>query len=213
MVVVGDALQVVRTFLHQWDAASDRGRQRLSQRVPVEAVQHGALHDPDPWVRRQCLAILDHHASDVSTDVFRAALDDPATPVREIALHGLACERCRSDAICLADVVPRVARVLDDDPSPEVRYKALGALVRFASRSAEAAEALARATVDDEDALVREAASLVVSGHHLPNRQRLRRRAQSRRGKASRRARPPEDAANPRRGAGQTEEIPGSVNR
>jgi hypothetical protein len=70
-----------------------------------------------------------------------------------------------------------------------VRHKALAALVGFAVRDGDARRAIAHAAQTDGDALVREAASRVVEGGYLPSRERLRRRATSRRGKAQRRTR------------------------
>jgi hypothetical protein len=64
--------------------------------APVGALQAAAVGHGDPWVRRDCLAVLDHVASDASVETFRVALDDPVAPVRLAAIHGLACERCRS---------------------------------------------------------------------------------------------------------------------
>ncbi len=151
-------------------------------------MQAMAIDDPDPWLRRRCLGLLDHHANDASTEVFRRALHDPVPPVREVALHGLACERCRSDDLCVPDVVQELVSVLEHDSSGEVRYKALAALVRFIGRDAGALTAIRTAAVADSDGLVREAAGHVVDGRHLPSRERLRRRATSRRGKAQRRA-------------------------
>ena len=81
----GDGHDVVRAFLRQWYEADERGRKRLGEAAPVVAVQDAALYDPDPWMRRQCLGFLDHHASDESGHVFLAALSDPVTPVRETA--------------------------------------------------------------------------------------------------------------------------------
>ena len=63
--------------------------------VPVEAMQDAALFHANPRVRRECLSVLDHFASDASVDVFRRALRDPVPRVRLIALHGLSCEQCR----------------------------------------------------------------------------------------------------------------------
>ena len=40
-------------------------------------------------MRRFCLFLLDHYASDVSSDIFRHALLDPVASVRESALHGV----------------------------------------------------------------------------------------------------------------------------
>ena len=176
-------------FLARWEAASRRERERMGGRLPVAALQAVALDDPDPWVRRDCLSLLDHHAHDRSAGVFRQALHDPVPPVRELALHGLACERCGSEPVWSADVVPDLVEVLAGDPSPEVRHKALAALVGFAVRDGDARRAIAHAAQTDGDALVREAASRVVEGGYLPSRERLRRRATSRRGKAQPRTR------------------------
>jgi len=170
----------VQDLLHRWDQADERDRSRLADAPAVAALQDAALHHPDPWVRRRCLVVLDHHANDASAPVFLAALDDPVAPVREVALHGLACERCRAEALCVADVVPTLARVLATDPSPDVRYKVLPLLAGLAGRSPEALAAIARAAGDDGDELVREGAATVLAGRHLPGRERLRRRTRSR---------------------------------
>lgn len=176
---------VARDFLRRWDEAGERGRKRLGATVPLADLHHAALHDPDPWLRRQCLTFLDHGANDESSQVFLAALADPVGPVREIALHGLACERCRSEELCVADVVPVVAGVAESDPSPEVRHKALVVLARLAGRSAEARAAIDRAAANDDDPLVRLAAAIAStsSSAHVPSRARLLRRASSRRGR------------------------------
>ena len=42
--------------------------------------------------------------------------------VREIALHGLSCEWCRTEELCVADVVPDLAQSLASDPSAKVRH-------------------------------------------------------------------------------------------
>jgi hypothetical protein len=82
----------------------------LAQRVPARVlrarqgklspelltlIQRGAREHPNAKVRRACLGVLDHQANDESGEVFRAALFDPVPHVRVVALHGLACERCR----------------------------------------------------------------------------------------------------------------------
>ena len=115
------AAAVIGDFLRRLEHTDPAQRVKiLAAGVPVAASQHVALHHDDPWLRRRCLDLLDHHAADDCTDVFLAALDDPVAPVREIALHGLACERCRATEVCVADVVPRVIRTLDEDPAAEV---------------------------------------------------------------------------------------------
>ena len=175
---------VVRDFVRRWDAVDKRGRDRLrSAGIPVAEMQRAALRHEDPWLRRRCLALLDHHAADESTAVFLAALDDPVAPVREVALHGLACERCRTDDVCVADVVPRVIQALERDADAEVRYKTLAILRDFALRHPAALDAVRNAADDDNDPLLREGARLALEFGLLPSRNDLRRRL-GRRGRA-----------------------------
>lgn len=147
---------------------------------PVAAVQAAALHHPNARLRRDCLSALDHHANDASAGVFREALNDPVPRIRTIALHGLACERCRETKLCVSDVVPAVIAVLDRDPSPTVRHAAVGILLRLSSRDERASEAIQRATADD-DALVRAVALAAVEGRwrDVRSRKALRRRARA----------------------------------
>ena len=168
---------VARDLLRRWDTANKRDRDHLrSTGIPVPEMQRAALSDEDPWVRRRCLAFLDHHAADESTAIFLAALDDPVAPVREIALHGLACERCRTDDVCVADVVPRVIQTLERDTDAEVRYKTLAILRDFALRHPAALDAVRNAADNDDDPLLREGARLALGFGLLPSRNDLRRR-------------------------------------
>jgi hypothetical protein len=156
-----------------WFARPARARTAVA---PVGALQAAAVGHADPWVRRDCLGVLDHLASDASVATFRAALDDPVAPVRLAAIHGLACERCRTEELCLVDVVPRLVRAVADDPSAEVRHRAVELLRGLALRSPAAVAAIQRARDDDPDPLVREAATRALQPGHLPGRRRLGRR-------------------------------------
>jgi len=177
----------VRAFLRRWQEATPRGRKALAAELPVADVQAAALADRSPVVRQACLGLLDHYASDDSTATFAAALADPIPAVREIALHGISCERCGS-GVCVAEVVPAVSRLLAEDPSAETRYKALRVTAQLADRSPEAAAAVGRAAAGDADATVRAGAAIVLDGGHLPNRRRVRRRVRSARAKRAGRA-------------------------
>jgi hypothetical protein len=143
-------VDVAVDFVHRWLALRKERRARLGEQMPVVAVQV-ALSHPDPAMRRFCLFLLDHYASDASTDTFRRALRDPVAAVREGALHGLACERCRHGDICVTDVVTDLVEVLASDPNAEVRHKTVAALARFMSRDNRASEAIARAADHDPD--------------------------------------------------------------
>ena len=115
---------------------------RALSRGTVLDLQVAALHHPDPHIRRSCLWMLDHHANDASMPVFARAIEDDVDFVREIALHSLACEGCKKDALCVADVVPSLIRVLEADPKPDLRIKALSALLGLSPRDGRAREAL-----------------------------------------------------------------------
>ncbi len=160
---------------------SSHTRDRLRTRVPIAAMKLAAIGHEDPWVRRKCLSFLDHHAADESVSVFLQALNDPVAPVRDLALHGLACERCRTEALCVAEVTPRIVRVLEDDPDPEVRFKAIPILRRLATRDRTAMSAIERAARADPDECVREAAAGILRGERPRRWNQFRRTLSSRR--------------------------------
>jgi len=147
--------------------------------VPVASLAAASLAHADPRVRRACLGVLDHEASDESVGVFRAALHDPVPRVRVIALHGLVCERCRDGLLCAADVASDVARLIGSDPSPKVRHAAVVAAWPLAGRDDRVAAAVGRAAAEDGDDLVRAVAAAVVEGRpgDVRSRKALRRRS------------------------------------
>ena len=137
-------------------------RARIVNQMPVAAVQAAALNHSDLAMRRLCLFLLDHYASDASWSTFRRALRDPVASVREIAVHGLSCERCRSESLCVADVVTDLIDILASDPSAEVRHKTVILLARFVGRDARVGEAIARASIEDPDSAIRHVARGIV---------------------------------------------------
>src|SRR5215467_14768069 len=155
-------LEVANDFVHGWVASPKQRRARLGRTLPLAAVQVAALSHPDLAMRRFCLFLLDHYASDMSSDIFRRALHDPVASVRESALHGLACERCRHEDICVTEVVTDLVAILGSDRNAEVRHKTVAALARFLGRDVRAREAIERATDDDPDPAIRAVAQAVV---------------------------------------------------
>ncbi|MHB8467755.1 MAG: hypothetical protein ACYDH6_08440 [Acidimicrobiales bacterium] len=151
-------------------------------------MQRAALDHRDPSVRRASLGFLDHYAADESGAVFAAALNDPVAAVRDAALHGLACEQCRTAELCIADVTPKVAGVLAADRNPEVRYKTLPVLLRLAARDPAAAAAIVTASRADPDERVRHAAESILAGERPRGWNEFRRTFRSRQAKASRRS-------------------------
>ena len=160
-------LELATDFVRRWNALPNQRRGRLGKEIPVAAVQFAALNHSDLEIRRSCLFLLDHYASDASWGTFRLALRDPVASVREVALHGLSCERCRSAALCVADVVTDLVNILACDPSAEVRHKAVAVLTSFVGRDGRASEAIARAAQEDADSAIRYVARRVVDRGQL----------------------------------------------
>jgi HEAT repeat protein len=162
--------------LKQFASATAKQKCRLVKKAPVVDLQIAALHDPDPFVRRECLFYLDHYANEASTAVFAEALHDTVDFVRNAALHSIACESCRKTELCVADVVPEIVGVLEGDPSPELRTKAIPTLLRLAGRDRRAHEAIRRAAANDADGIVRQAAADALGGYFVAPRKRYERR-------------------------------------
>ena len=158
MTMTRSDLELASDFVRRWKALPNQRRGRLGKEFPAAAVQIAALSHSDLEVRRSCLFLLDHYASDASWDTFRRALRDPVASVREVALHGLSCERCRSAALCVTDVVTDLIGILARDPSAEVRHKTVAVLARFVDRDARAGQAIARAAQEDPDSAIRHVA-------------------------------------------------------
>jgi hypothetical protein len=167
--------EVVVDYL-RWIAEAPRARVgRARVRAPIDALQAAATADADPCVRARCLEVLDHLANDASTTTFAAALSDPVAAVRAQALHGLTCERCRSDAVDVADVVATVSAAFDAEPDPALRHRYVDALQRFAARDDHAAATLRAIAADDPDELVRTAALTAMTVGHVRSRTARRR--------------------------------------
>jgi hypothetical protein len=181
-------LREVNDFLRRLRALPNKQRHTLIPELPLAQMRTAAVRHPDPWVRRATMFFLDHYANDASTSTFLAALDDPFTPVREMALHGLACEQCRVAELCVDDVVPVLCRVVTSDPSPDVRHKAIPILLRLSNRDARARAAIESAASSDPDPFVQQAAVAALEGRYrdaLRSRHDLVRRSKTRRAKAN----------------------------
>jgi hypothetical protein len=167
--------RAAEAFFHDFSKGTVRQRSRLVPKAPLAAIQATALAHPDPFARRGCLFFLDHYANDDSMDVFAAALHDPVDFVRNMALHSIACESCKSEELCVGDVVPDVIEVLETDPSPELRTKSIPQLLAFSAKDGRARAAVERAASDDPDPLVRRAAADGLAGRFVAPRKRYER--------------------------------------
>jgi hypothetical protein len=171
-----DDYTTATVFLRQFFGATAKQRSRLLTKAPLATIQRAALGHPDPFSRRGFLAFLDHYANDQSMGVFSAALRDPIDFVRNIALHSLACESCKTDELCVAEVVPSLIDVLERDTNPELRTKSIRMLLHLAGRDTRAWTALKQVAMNDPDELIREAASDGLAGRFVAPRKRYQRR-------------------------------------
>ncbi len=146
------------------------------RKAPLADLHVAAVRHPDPFARRGCIFFLDHYANESSTAVFAAGLRDPVDFVRNAALHSIACESCRTAELCVADVVPGVVHLLERDPSPDLRTKAIPMLLRLGGRDRRAWDAIARAAEHDPDRIVRRAAADALRGRFVAPRKRYERR-------------------------------------
>jgi hypothetical protein len=171
-----EAWRSAASYLKRFFSATSNQKSRLAKKAPLGDLHAAALHHPDAFARRECLSFLDHYANEASTAVFAEALNDPVDFVRNAALHSIACESCRTAELCVADVVPSIVRLLEDDPSPELRTKAIPALLRLADRDSRARQAIGRAAEHDPDGIVRRAAADALCGYFVAPRKRYERR-------------------------------------
>jgi hypothetical protein len=183
-------LEVAEAFLQRFFGTPAARRSRLLKDTPLAAVQVAALTHPDAFARRGCLFFLDHWFNDASMEVFAAALQDPVDFVRNLALHSLACETCKSEQLCAADVVPGLVRLLESDPSPELRVKCLPLLMRLAGQDDRARAAVEHAAAADHDPIVRRAAEDAGAGRFVAPRKRYERDQRRHARAAGRAARP-----------------------
>lgn len=167
--------RVVDDFFSRWGSGTARQRAKAVARAPLPEIHAAALQHPDPLVRRWCLFFLDHYANDESMAVFAQALRDPIDFVRNAALHSFACDACKKGALCVADVVPGLVDVLRNDPSPELRLKAIPLLMRLASGEGVPREAVEASAEADPDPIVRSAAAEALAGRLVQTRKRYQR--------------------------------------
>jgi HEAT repeat protein len=110
------------------------------------------------------LAYMDHYDNDASMATFAEALHDPEEHVRTAALHGLSCDACKKDDLCVADVVAGLIEVLEHDPVADLRIRSLQQLTYLAAKDDRVAPAIKRCASSDADPVVRRAAADSLAG-------------------------------------------------
>ena len=99
----------------------------LAGQAGLDAVLWGLSH-PNARVRRGCAGFLDHHATDACIPQLQwAALHDPASKVRRVAVHSVTCQQCKPSPL-IGDLVGLLVQVAQSDPNRRVREKAIAGL-------------------------------------------------------------------------------------
>ncbi|MEN9938958.1 MAG: hypothetical protein RLZZ387_5537 [Chloroflexota bacterium] len=148
----------------------------------VPAALEGLRHE-DASIRYHCCALLDHFLVPEALPGLIAVLRDPDPRVRQMALHTLACDRCKEGA-CRpreADVLPEALRALSDDEDPHVRAMAIEVVGQYVHTNPDAERALVAANSGDPSPAVRKKAGWYIPGgpihaHTAPRAARKARR-------------------------------------
>lgn len=119
---------VSRLGTDEWEAAREELDSSLDAAGPdrtehlLEAVIDGFDHD-DPQVRKWCVALMDHHATESCIDPLREMLHDPRAAVRRHAVHSIGCQSCKADPLDL-DIIDLLIERVRTDSSIRVRRAA-----------------------------------------------------------------------------------------
>jgi HEAT repeat protein len=124
------------------------------------------LRHPNADVRYHCLALLDHLVVPDLFDEMIAMLRDPDSRVRVMALHALACDRCKTTDCkpVQHNALPEALRLLREDSDAHVRAMAIELIGHFAHDTSVAAEALMAARMKDPSPAVRKKAGWYAPG-------------------------------------------------
>jgi HEAT repeat protein len=129
--------------------------------VPSELVV--ALRHPNPRVRFDCLALLDHLADESCFEAMIEATRDPVPRVRRTAVHALGCVRCKGPCVP-SDIAPVLIALALSDPSWTVRCESALSLAQQPA-SDRTRETLARLVAGDPHPTVRERAAWALRLH------------------------------------------------
>jgi hypothetical protein len=89
----------------------------------IDDLVHGLKH-PNANVRWWCAQMLDHAADDTCVPALFDLLHDPVPCVRRMAVHALACQRCKT-APLQADMTDMLIDFALHDPNLKVRGEAV----------------------------------------------------------------------------------------
>ena len=141
-------------------------RQLLSKGLEIlPFILEGLKHD-NAQLRYYCCSLLDHLLIPEALTDLIGAVDDPDPKVRTMALHALACERCK-EGDCRpaeADILPKALHILHEDIDAHVRAMAIEVVGQYAHSNETAVCALNAAHKGDRSPTVRKKAGWYAPG-------------------------------------------------
>lgn len=131
----------------------------------TSAVQEGLQHE-NAEVRYYCCRLLDHFLTPETLPALLERLEDTAPNVRLMALHAMACDRCKQGEWrpTEAETLPEALRLLEEDDSAHVRAMAVEVVGLFTHTNPQATHALTQAQAYDVSPTVRKKAGWYAPG-------------------------------------------------
>lgn len=131
--------------------------------VPI--AKEGLKHE-HPSVRYYCCSLLDHFLAPEALEDLISMVNDPDPEVRVMALHTLACDRCKEGDCRPAEakVLPKALQILNDDSNAHVRAMAVEVVGQYVHTNKNAEQALIEANKKDSSPTVRKKAGWYAPG-------------------------------------------------
>jgi hypothetical protein len=147
-------------------------RQLFSMGFDIASVAQEGLKHENASVRYYCCSLLDHFLLPEALEDLISILHDPDAKVRTIALHTLACDRCKEGECRPAekDILPVALQMLNEDNDAHVRAMAIEVVGQYVHHNKIAEQALIKANKGDSSPTVRKKAGWYMPGGPIFNR-------------------------------------------
>jgi HEAT repeat protein len=131
----------------------------------VTVAREGLKHE-SPGVRYYCCSLLDHFLVPEALEDLLSTVHDPDPNVRVMALHTLACDRCKEGDCRPAEteVLPKALHILNNDVDAHVRAMAVEVVGQYVHSNKVAELALVEANEKDSSPTVRKKAGWYAPG-------------------------------------------------
>ncbi len=141
-------------------------RQLFAMGFEVAPIAQAGLKHESPSVRYYCCSLLDHFLLPEALEDLIGMVHDPDPNVRVMALHTLACDRCKEGDCRPAekDVLPTALRTLHEDTDAHVRAMAIEVVGQYVHSNSVAVRALVEANKKDSSPTVRKKAGWYMPG-------------------------------------------------